>query len=129
MWRSIRNVVTVQSGVIPDEFHEFLKQSWKTHGEKLADYRDCVGHYYPLTQNAVCWMHWYGNRWGATVPLPSNPETKSRAAFDNAGEPVPGSSMDALGYCYEIEKQLVRLCEALIALPEIASRLMNPPRG
>ena len=128
MWSSIRTVMRDQSGAVPAGFFALLQESWSTHGEKLRDYRDCISHYYPLTDHAVCWMHWYGNRWGATVPLPSNPETHSRKAFDNAGEPIPGNSIDALGYCYGIAAHLVGLCEALMALPEIASHIANPPK-
>jgi hypothetical protein len=53
---------------------------------------------------------------------------KSTDEKPNAGEPIPGSSIDALGYCYGIATHLVGLCEALMALPEIASPIANPLR-
>ena len=38
----------------------------------------------------------FDDRWGASIPLPTNPETKSRAAFDN----VQGNGIHArLGTC------------------------------
>ena len=61
-------------------------------------------------------------RWGATVGLPTNPESKSRAAFDN----VQGNGIDALGYCHGIAAHLVGLCEELMALPAVASYIANP---
>ncbi len=59
---------------------------------------------------------------GATVPLPTNPETKSRAAFDN----VQGNGIDALGYCHEVAMHMVGLCEELMALPAVDSHIVNP---
>jgi len=80
-------------------------------------------HNVPLTAGPTCWMNRFGDRWGATVPLPSNPETKSHAAFDNAF----GDGIDALDYCHGVAEHLVELCEELMALPAIASRIANPP--
>jgi hypothetical protein len=114
--------VTDKSGVIPTHFFKPLLQSWNEHGEKLAAYRDCISHYVPLTDNATCWMHRYDDRWGATLPLPSNPESKSRAVFDNV------QGIDALGYCHGVAVHVVGLCEELMALPAVAAHIANPSR-
>jgi hypothetical protein len=70
-----------------------------------------------------------------TAAYQAKSRSSSREAKDkptdekpNAGEPIPGSSIDALGYCYGIATHLVGLCEALMALPEIASPIANPLR-
>ena len=64
----------------------------------------------------------FDNQWGATVPLPTNPESKSRAAFDN----VQGNGIDALGYCHGVAAHLVGLCEELMALPAVDAHIVNP---
>jgi hypothetical protein len=122
-WRGIRETMNDQANVIPTHFAELLEQSWTRFGEKLTAYRDCISHYVPLTDNAPCWMSRFDHRWGATVPLPTNPEAKSRGAFDNAQE---GNGMDALGYCHEVAVHMVELCEELMALPAVASHIVNP---
>src|SRR5258705_2977663 len=61
-WSSIR--IAVDSiDKVPPLFAAELRQSWTTFGVKLADYRDCVTHYVPLTNGSTtCWMDSYGNR-------------------------------------------------------------------
>jgi hypothetical protein len=122
-WRSIRSAVN-SLDKIPPLFATELKQSWNAFGEKLADYRDCVTHYVPLTDgNTTCWMERYGTRWGMTVKLPANPSKKSRTAFDFNSGP------DALGYCHSVVTHLVKLCEILKAQTKVASYLANPRKG
>ena len=122
-WRGIRQTLDDPSKVIPTQFAELLEQSWTGFGEKLTAYRDCISHYVPLTYHgATCWMSRFDGRWGATVTLPTNPESKSRAAFDN----VQGNGIDALGYCHGVAVHTVRLCEELMALPAVASHIVNP---
>lgn len=119
-WRSIRSAVNSLDNV-PPLFATELQQSWNTFGEQLADYRDCVAHYVPLTDgNTTCWMDWFGNRWGMSVKLPANPDKKSRKAFDFNSGP------EALSYCHTGVSHLVRLCEMLKAQEVIAAYLANP---
>ncbi|MCW2625332.1 hypothetical protein [Mycobacterium sp.] len=122
-WRGIRETMDDQSKIFPTDFATQLEQSWSRFGEKLTAYRDCISHYLPLTDNATCWMSRFDGRWGATVPLPTNPETKSRAAFDNLNE---GTGIDAMGYCYEVAVHLVGLCEDLMGLPAVEGHIVNP---
>ena len=122
-WSSIRSAINSLDKVPPPLSTE-LQQSWNTIGEKLADYRNCVAHYDPLTDgNTTCWMDWYGNRWGMTVKLPANPNKKSRKAFDFKSGP------EALSYCHSVVSHLVELCERLKAQEKVASYLANPRRG
>lgn len=119
-WRSIRTVIT-SPGNVPEPFLTGLHESWQSVGAKLAAYRDCVAHYDPLTNGlTTCWMDWYGNRWGMTVKLPSNPDEKSRLAFDFTDGP------EALSYCHAVACHLVELCELLVSQPIIRSHLDNP---
>lgn len=119
-WGAIQKAV--ESKVIPTQFAEALQQSWETRGKKLKAYRDCIAHNMPLADNETCWMARFDNQWGATVPLPTNPESKSRAAFDN----VQGKGIDALGYCHGVAVHMVELCEELMALPAVASHIAKP---
>ena len=122
-WRSIRTVVESPHD-IPSPFVAELRKSWETFGKKLASYRDCVAHYDPLNDgHTTCWMNWHGNRWGVTIKLPSNPDTKGRYAFDFDSGP------EALSYCHEVACHLVELCESLEAQTKIASYLANPRMG
>jgi hypothetical protein len=106
---------------IPPLFMTQLDESWNTVGEKLASYRDCVAHYDPLTDGGTtCWMDWYGNRWGMTVKLPGNPDTKSHSAFNFDSGP------EALSYCHSVACHLVALCESLEAQTKVASHLAKP---
>jgi hypothetical protein len=123
-WRSIRALVESETdlAMIPAGFAELLRQSWDAFGVKLAAYRDVVMHIAPLAGEGATWMNRYSGRWGATVGLPTNPETKSRAAFDN----VQGNGIDALGYCHGIVAHLVGLCEELMALSTVTSHIVEP---
>jgi hypothetical protein len=119
-WRSIRTVAK-SPHEIPPRFVTELTISWETFGEKLADYRDCVAHYDPLTDGGTtCWMDWYGNRWGMTVKLPANPHEQSRKTFDFDSGP------EALRYCHSVACHLVALCESLEAQTKVASHLAKP---
>jgi hypothetical protein len=119
-WKSIRSVVT-SPGKVPEGFANKLQEDWKSYGEKLKAFRDCVSHYDPLTDGATtCWMELYAGRWGMTVKLPSNPDAHSRQAFDFATGP------EALAYCHSLACQLVTLSEALETEPKIRSFLDNP---
>jgi hypothetical protein len=119
-WDSFRRVVK-SPHEIPPPFVTELKSSWNTFGNQLADYRNCVAHYDPLTDGGTtCWMDWYGNRWGMTVKLPANPDTKSRSAFNFDSGP------EALSYCHSVACHLVELCESLEAQTKVASHLANP---
>ncbi|AQA04371.1 hypothetical protein BVC93_20260 [Mycobacterium sp. MS1601] len=122
-WRSITNAMN--ANVIPADFSESLRQSWSDCGIKLKDYRDCIMHNAPLTDGAgILYYNKFDGRWGVTVPLPSNPATKSRSAFDN----IHGNGVDALSYCHGVAMHLVALCEEAVGLPEIATHLANPPK-
>ena len=123
-WRGIKDTMKDQSMVVPPQFANLLDQSWASVGEKLSDYRDCISHYVPLLADtgATCWMTRFGDRWGATVSLPTNPETKTRAAFDNAR----GNGIDALQYCHAVAVHIVGLCEQLMALPAVDAHIVNP---
>ena len=122
-WGSIRKAIDSLDKV-PPVFTTELQQSWSTFGEKLADYRNCVAHYVPLTDgNTTCWMDWYGTRWGMTIKLPANPNKKSRKAFDFDSGP------EALSYCHSVACHLVELCESLEAQTKVASYLASPRKG
>ena len=104
-------------------FADSLQLSLDTVGGKLSQYRNCIMHDVPLTDaNATCRMTRFDGRWGATVPLPTNPKSRSRAAFDN----VLGDGIDALGYRHGVAVHIVGLCEGLMALPAVASHIVNP---
>jgi hypothetical protein len=121
-WSSIRKVLK-SPGKVPESFLIKLDESWQTIGNKLTAYRDCVTHYEPLTNGiTTCWLDRYQGLWGATVKLPSNPDAKSRLAFDFASGP------DALEYCHSVACHLVELCELLEAEPKIRAYLDNPPK-
>ena len=123
-WRSIRKLVESKTelATIPAEFAQPLKQSWDAFGVKLTDYRDVVMHIAPLAGEGATWMDRYGGQWGAKVGLPTNPEAKSRATFDN----TEGKGIDALGYCHGIAAHLIGLCEVLMALPAVDAHIVNP---
>jgi hypothetical protein len=124
-WSSMRKAVAAaeKSDIIPAEFFQPLEQSWKTRGLKLAAYRNYVMHTSSLiAANSTCWMTRFEGRWGATVPLPANPETKRRGAIDSR------DGVDSVEYCYGVATPLVGLSESLMALPEISSFITNPPR-
>jgi hypothetical protein len=123
-WRSIRKLVDSEAALatIPAEFAQPLKQSWDAFGVKLTHYRDVVMHIAPLAGEGATWMDRYSGRWGAKVGLPTNPEAKSRASFDNA----QGNGIDALGYCHGVAAHLIGLCEALMALPAVDAHIVNP---
>ncbi|WP_280392300.1 hypothetical protein [Nocardia brasiliensis] len=115
-WRSIRTAV--RSPLLPADFAKTLGNSWDTYGETLADYRDCVAHYDPLTNGqTTCWMDRFDERWGMTVKLPANPSAKSRLQFDFESGP------DALQYCHMITAHLIELSEQVAALPSVARHL------
>ena len=122
-WSSIRKAVNSSLDKVPPLFAAILKESWDNFGEKLADYRNCIAHYIPLTENSntTCWLNWYENRWGVTVKLPANPKAKSREKFDfNTGP-------EALIYCHSLTCHFVELCESLNSQTKIALYLSNPP--
>jgi hypothetical protein len=122
-WRSIRAVVETPHN-IPAPFAAELRKSWGTFGEKLAAYRDCVAHYDPLNDGqTTCWMNWHGNRWGATIKLPANPDAKGRYTFDFDSGP------EALSYCHSVACHLVEICESLDAQTKVASYLADPRMG
>lgn len=119
-WRSIRTAVKSE-GVLPPDVAEWLRDSWSEVGLTAGGYRDCLMHHAPLTNgNETCWMHRYGNRWGATVRLPV-PGSQSRREYDLENGP------DALKYCHGLVAQLVGLCEQAGQLDPIAAYLSSPP--
>jgi hypothetical protein len=118
-WRSIQKAI--ESGLFPAPLDEQLRVSWNSFGKRLAEYRDCMMHNYPLTDGATtCWMEWYGKRWGMNVKLPLNPDQKSRLSFDFAKGP------EALTYCHTVACHLVDICQALEALEKVRHHLDNP---
>ncbi|MGJ6124923.1 hypothetical protein QN239_20365 [Mycolicibacterium sp. Y3] len=120
-WRSIKSALTSDS--VPADYAASLQQSWREHGTKLTDYRDCVMHYDPFADGGGgCYLNRFDGRWGVRVPLPTNPEAKSHAKFDN----IRGEGPDALSYCYGVATHLTDICEELMALPEVASHMQNP---
>ena len=120
-WNSIRSAVKSLDR-IPPLFAAELEESWRTVGVKLADYRDCVAHYVPLTSGqTTCWFEVFEDRWGMIVKLPTNPSKKSRE-FDFETGP------DALSYCHSVASHLVKLCDQLKTQAKVASYLANPPR-
>lgn len=122
-WGSIRGTLKSADNV-PAPFAQQLAESWKSFGERLADYRDCVMHNDPLTDGGTtCWMERYGIRWGMNVKLPANPERKSRLSFDFATGP------EALSYCHTVACHLVNVCQALEALERVRHHLDNPRMG
>lgn len=125
-WRSIRSTLEFvkATDVFPEAFTHQLVKSWNKYGDRLADYRDCVMHYDPLNDGAtICWMEWYGNRWGVNIKLPANPQQKSRRAFDFETGP------EALTYCHTVACHLVDVCEALSALEKVRHHLDHPRMG
>ncbi|KAF0957352.1 hypothetical protein [Rhodococcus sp. T7] len=115
-WKSIRKAV--ESPDIPEPFRSELRLSWDTYGETLADYRNCVAHYDPLTDGATtCWMERYEDRWGMTVKLPSNPSAKSRSGYNFDSGP------EALRYCHSIAAHLVDLSEQLTRQSTVSQHL------
>jgi hypothetical protein len=120
-WRSIKNAL--ESDRIPGDFRTILNDSWKSVGEDLAAYRDCLAHYDPLTDGATtCWMEPIANRWGMTIKLPANPKSKGRGRHNYDFDAGP----EALAYCHELACHLVGLCEALQSQTAIATQLANP---
>lgn len=120
-WRSITGAL--ESDLIPGDFSALLNDSWKSVGEALAAYRDCLAHYDPLTDGATtCWMEPIANRWGMTVKLPASPTSKGRGRHDYDFDAGP----EALAYCHELARHLVGLCEALQSQTTIATKLANP---
>lgn len=118
-WDKIHSAL--KSKLLPLTFSKQLNESWEAFGEKLADYRNCVAHYDPLTNGeTTCWMERYGSRWGMTVKLPDNPSSQSRRSFDFAAGP------EALLYCHTVACHLVDLCEALEAEEKVRVYLDNP---
>jgi hypothetical protein len=110
--------------VIPASFADSLQLSLDTVGGKLSQYRNCIMHDVTLRDaNATCRMTRFDGRWGATVPLTTNPKSRRRAAFDN----VLGDGIDALGYCHGVAVHIVGVCEGLMALPAVASHIVRPP--
>jgi hypothetical protein len=80
-------------------------------------------HQVPLTDGGeTVWMDDFGGRWGATMPLPKNPETKSRARSNLTKD------IDALSYCHGVATELVRLAEFVTAQPVVSSDIAHPPR-
>ncbi len=110
-------------GEVPPEVAKPLKQSWDKCGAKLTDYRDYIMHHVPVISGAeTVWMDGFDGRWGATVPLPANPETKSRARSN------PTKKIDALTYSHGVATELVRLSEYLMAQPVVSAYIANPPK-
>lgn len=122
-WLRIKTALKFND-LFPKELDSAVRDSWAAHGEKVTDYRDCLLHYVPLTEDAstTVWMNRFDGRWGATVRLPSNPEANSRRVFDTSE-----SGVDAASYCYGIVSELVGLCEKLVAQPQISAYIANPP--
>jgi hypothetical protein len=119
--RSIDGVLKSSQIALPARYRSTLKASWREHGIRVGAYRDCLMHNDPLNDgNTTCWVERWGERWGMTVRLPSNPEAKSRACFDFASGP------DALDYCHELLCHLTDLAEATVALPIILAHLDSP---
>lgn len=117
-WGSIRKAVG--SPLLPVEFAKILGHSWDIYGETLADYRNCVAHYDPLTNGqTTCWMDRFDGKWGMTVKLPANPSAQSRLRFDFDSGP------EALQYCHAITAHLVELSEGVVALPEVSKHIVG----
>ena len=111
------------SDTLPSEIADTLIESWDNCGAKLTDCRDYVMHHVPqISGSQTVWMDGFDGRWGATIPLPSNPETKSRYRSN------PTKEIDALTYCHSVATELVTLAEFLTAQPVISSYIENPPR-
>lgn len=122
-WKSIEKVVKSPHEV-PPPFLTKLQKSLNSYGKKLTEYRNCVVHNDPLTDGqTTCWMNWHGNRWGVTIKLPANPDTKGRRAFDFDSGP------EALSYCHLVACHLVELCESLEAQTKVAAYLANQRMG
>jgi hypothetical protein len=120
-WNSTRTAVKSLDKV-PRLFATELQESWRSTGIKLADYRNCVAHYLPLTNGqTTCWFELFEEHWGMIVKLPANPEKKSRN-FDFENGP------DALTYCHSVANHLVDLCNSMMTQTKIAAYLTNPPR-
>jgi hypothetical protein len=110
-------------GELPLEIAEPLKESWDKCGAKLTHYRDYIMHHVPqISGTETVWMDGFDGRWGATIPLPANPETKSRARSN------PTKKIDALTYSHGVATELVRLSEYLMAQPVISAYISNPPK-
>lgn len=121
-WRSIDGAIN--SDVVPDSFVTSLRQSLDLYGETLTAYRDFIMHTAPLTDGVgACSLRRIEERWGLKIPLPTNPEKKVRRVYDV----MQGDGPDALSYCYGVAVHMVALCEGLMALPEIAHHIANPP--
>jgi hypothetical protein len=110
-------------GELPLEIAEPLKESWDNCGAKLTHYRDYIMHHVPqISGSQTVWMDGFDGRWGATIPLPANPETMSRASSN------PTRKIDALSYCHGVATELVRLAEYLLAQPVVSAYIANPPK-
>lgn len=120
-WRSIKGALA--SDRVPDGFGALLNNSWKSVGEDLKAYRDCLAHYDPLTDGATtCWMEPIANRWGMTVKLPASPKSEGLGRHDYDFDAGP----EALAYCHKLACHLVGLCETLQSQTIIATKLANP---
>jgi hypothetical protein len=110
-------------GKVSPEVARHYNDSWDRCGAKLTDYRDYIMHHVPLTDGGeTVWMDDFGGRWGATMPLPKNPETKSRARSNLTKD------IDALSYCHGVATELVRLAEFVTAQAVVSSYIAHPPR-
>jgi hypothetical protein len=122
-WSSIRSALKA-TDIVPKTFAKQLADSWDQFGERLAEYRDCVTHYDPLTEiGTTCRVEWHGSKWGMVVKLPANPKKNCRREFDFAKGP------EALTYCHSVTCHLVDVCQALVALDKVHQHLDNPKIG
>lgn len=119
--RSYSAVIDAAQDRLPPAFVSACQASWQQHGVKLKGYRDCIAHNTPVNDgHTTCWLSRVEQRWAMTVPLPANPDAKSRRHFNFAEGP------DALSYCHELLCHLCGLAETTTALPPVRSHLDKP---
>ena len=112
-----------ESGRAPTGNRGAVEESWDNCGAKLTHYRDYIMRHVPqISGSQTVWMDGFDGRWGATIPLPANPETMSRARSN------PTRKIDALSYCHGVATELVRLAEYLLAQPVVSAYIANPPK-
>lgn len=105
--RSFETVLT--SAKILPELQAVLQQSWESYGRKLKDYRDCIVHYVPIDYGTsqIQLFSIPGNIWGLQVPIPDNPDAKSKREFRF------NSRLDALTYGWELANEILKLATAV----------------
>ena len=88
---------------IPEQLYRQLKTSWETHGTLLTHYRNCIHHYVPIDYAlaSASMRRCSLGIWTTTIPIPDNPETRSKKKF------TYDLNRDALTYAWELSNEIL----------------------